>query len=332
MGFIIALAGSGLAAWAQQRRQSVACLALAALLTLSGWALQSISWTEPSERAPLRVALVQANIDQADKWQPDNYWPTLNLYRELSAPLWQHNDLVIWPEAAIPALYRQAESFLLDMQQLAILGGSRLVLGIPTTESNGSRHKTFNSIMVLGESEATYHKQRLVPFGEYVPLEPLLRGLIDFFDLPMSAFSRGNSDQPPLRAGDITLSPSVCYEVVYGDLVASMPGDILLTVSNDAWFGDSIGPLQHMQMAQMRALENGRYLIRATGNGISAIVDERGQIIQRSEQFKRQVLAGEARIFQGRTPYSLTGSWPWVLLAAGMLAAMTWRSKASNRP
>ena len=126
------------------------------------------------------------------------------------------------------------------------------------------------AITSFGEGQGTYLKQKLVPFGEYVPLQEVLRGLIAFFDLPMSDFARGPADQPPLLAKGHRIAPFICYEVVYPEFAAALAADsdILLTVSNDAWFGTSIGPLQHLQMAQMRALEAGRWMIRATNNGM----------------------------------------------------------------
>ena len=159
-----------------------------------------------------------------------------------------------------------------------------------------------------------------MPFGEYVPLEHWLRGLIAFFDLPMSSFSWGPADQAPLRAGERTLAPFVCYEVVYPALVAhdSQPADFILTVSNDSWFGRSIGPHQHFEIARMRALENGRYLIRGTNNGISGLVDYRGAVLHSAPQFTRTVLQGTVVPMQGTTPFGRWGNLPIVLMALAL--------------
>ena len=193
----------------------------------------------------------------------------------------------------------------------------------------------YNSVTALGQGSGVYHKQHLVPFGEYVPLEDLLRGLIAFFDLPMSAFSSGPADQPPLRAGPYRVAPSVCYEVVYPELVArsARNSDLLLTISNDSWFGNSIGPLQHLQMAQMRALENGRYMIRGTNNGVSAIIDQRGQIVARSEQYVEETLRGEVEVMLGNTPFGSFGVTPVIagcgitLLLMNLMYLGFWREK-----
>jgi apolipoprotein N-acyltransferase len=190
-------------------------------------------------------------------------------------------------------------------------------------------------VIALGHGQGVYHKQHLVPFGEYVPLESQLRGLIAFFDLPMSAFSSGPADQPPLRAGAYRVAPFICYEVVYPELVArsARNSDLLLTISNDSWFGKSIGPLQHLQMAQMRALENGRYMIRGTNNGVSAIIDQRGQIVERTDQFVEATLTGEVEMMLGNTPFGSFGVTPIIagcgiaLLLMFLMYLGFWREK-----
>jgi apolipoprotein N-acyltransferase len=158
-------------------------------------------------------------------------------------------------------------------------------------------------------------------------MEGALRGLIAFFDLPMSAFSAGPKNQQPLQAGGFRVAPYICYEIVYPDLVAqtARDADLLITISNDSWFGDSIGPLQHLQMAQMRALENGRYLIRGTNNGVSAIINHRGEIISATDQFVETSLSGEVETMLGNTPFSSFGSAPIIIgcgLGLGLMVLM----------
>jgi len=168
-----------------------------------------------------------------------------------------------------------------------------------------------------------------VPFGEYVPLERWLRGLIAFFDLPTSVIHKGPSRQQGLLAGDYKIAPSICYEIVYPGLVSAGAGqsDVLLTISNDAWFGRSIGPLQHMEMAQMRALETGRYLIRSTNNGLSGIVDSKGRLIAKSEQFKMQTLSGQVLPMTGLTPFLKWGSAPVIVFSFFVFGMSFWRNK-----
>jgi apolipoprotein N-acyltransferase len=190
-----------------------------------------------------------------------------------------------------------------------------LITGIPTYHPASQRY--FNSLMMLGENRGQYDKTRLVPFGEYVPFASQLRGLIKFFNLPMSFFSLGDADQPLLTVAGEKIATAICYEIVYPNLVASMAREAtaLLTVSNDAWFGRSIAPRQHMQMARMRALENAKPMMRGTSNGVTALVDHHGEITAQIEQFSTGELSGTIAPRSGQTVFSQTGSWPIVILS-----------------
>ena len=179
----------------------------------------------------------------------------------------------------------------------------------------------------VGEASGRYVKQHLVPFGEYVPLENWLRGIMGIFDLPMSRGSAGDPEQPLLAVKGAQAAMAICYEVIYPELVREQAAraDVLLTISNDTWFGESIGPLQHMEMAQMRALENGRWLLRGTNNGVTAIVDHRGTVRHRLPQFSAGVLRGSYRLMTGRTPFSWFGGAPALILAVLSAVVFTWR-------
>lgn len=307
---------------AYMRRNSQAYLVygtMVASLWLIGWQLQQAKWVAPASATPLTVGIVQANIPQELKWQRQYYEPTLALYESMTEPL-LGRDIVLWPESAIPNYYQRAQEFLQPLGQRSLERGTALVTGIPWRPEGSDNY--YNSIIALGEGSGVYHKQRLVPFGEYIPLANWLRGVIDFFNLPMSAFSPGQPNQAPLLAHDFRLSPFICYEIVYPELVRqyARQADLMITISNDSWFGSSIGPLQHLQMARMRALENGRYLIRGTNNGISAIIDERGKLVASSPQFERINLTGEAQVMIGATPFSRIGSTPILALCFLLLA------------
>lgn len=293
------------------------------------WVLASlttgITWVTPVPGAVIEVGLVQGNIDQGRKFDNAFIQENLALYDSLSAPLWDA-DLLVWPETAIPYIYDPASPAVAYFRRQADASDATLVTGIFGRTGAGLH----NSITSLGNGSGIYHKQKLVPFGEYVPLRALFATLLQIFDLPMSSLEKGPSRQELLTAGAYTLAPFICYEVVYPDFVRRQAAgaDVLVTISNDTWFGASWGPLQHLEMAAMRALENGRWMVRATNNGVSAIIDEKGTVIARTEQFRAEVLRGEVQVMTGRTPFSRWGSWPVLLLCAGIL----WGVRAASGP
>lgn len=301
-----------------------ASLLLGLVLLLGPWAaglyLKGHAWTH-SAGEPLRVVAIQGNIAQELKWDPNQVRAQLDLYRDLSLPQ-QDVDLIVWPETAVPILQDMASGYLGAMGQVADEKNAALITGVPVRERLADgKSRYFNGITVVGEGAGTYLKQKLVPFGEYVPLQDLLRGLIAFFDLPMSDFARGPADQPLLKAKGYQIAPYICYEVVYPEFAAALAAQsqVLLTVSNDTWFGTSIGPLQHLQMAQMRALESGRWMIRATNNGVTGLIDPYGRIVRQIPQFQQGILRGEVIPMQGLTPYLQYRVWPLAGLAGVLL-------------
>lgn len=270
-------------------------------------------WTTPAE-ASARVALLQGNLPQLEKWTTEGQRSAANTYAELTREVDDDTDLVVWPEAALPMFEHQA-NIVLERIQTNLAPDSALLTGILQRDDQGN---FYNAVIGVGNVEGDYRKEHLVPFGEYLPLESMLRGLIGFFDLPMSYMSPGEPNQPPIRAAGLHIGNAICYEIIYPDLVAdrAKQADVLLTVSNDTWFGESIGPLQHLQMAQLRALENGRYVIRATNNGVTAVIDPQGRITTRAAQFETTSISAQVQAMQGQTPFTRTGSWPSWLLAA----------------
>ena len=324
LSLLVALSGA-LGAELLLRRQwwSLAPLAAIWLIPL---ALPQ-QWTTPAAE-PTRVALLQGNLPQLLKWTPEGQRTAANTYSELTREVADEVDLIIWPETALPMMETQARP-VLERVQANLPPDVALLTGIVQRDE---QERYFNSVIGVGDVEGSYQKEHLVPFGEYLPLESLLRGAIDFFDLPMSTFTKGEHEQTPMQAAGIHIGNAICYEIIYPQLVARRAQDsgVIMTVSNDTWFGASIGPHQHLQMARLRALENGRYVVRATSNGITAIIDSNGRIVERAPQFETTTLTGEFYAMEGLTPFTRLGSWPvWLLaglmLLPGVVAARTTR-------
>ena len=281
---------------------------------LAGVALKQIEWVQPN--GVKTVALVQGNINQSTKWLSENQVPISERYQSLSSPHWDV-DTIIWPEAAITMFAHEAADLLAELDYAAKISSTTLVLGIPAADVLPGEGLCFrNTAMALGVASGTYVKRRLVPFGEYVPMESLLRGTINFFDLPMSYGRPGNKVQPLLKMDNAFAAMAICYEIVYPEMVRkqAIGADVLITISNDSWFGTSIGPFQHLEIARMRALENGRWLLRATNNGITGIVDHRGSIESVIPQFEAGVLRDSYTLMSGRTPFNKFGEWPVLVL------------------
>ena len=300
VGFAAVLTAACLVSW----RKWTSWIA-AALPWIAAWLIADMPWTESGQAH--RVALVQGNIPQEIKWDADGASATFERYAALSAPVWDRH-LVVWPEGVFYTGTRRAQAFLSAMSTRA---EGTLVLGVVVGEDAPEGAKYYNAALATGAGDGYYRKERLAPFGDFVPLQGMLRGLIGFFDLPMSSLSPGEPGQPPLRGTHgITLGMAICYEIAYPELVRQRAAvaDALITLSNDTWFGESIGPLQHMQIARMRALENGRYVLRATNNGVTAIVDANGRVASRLPQFESGVLTGVFRRTRGTTPFARFGS------------------------
>lgn len=315
-------------------------LLLPICLFATGYSLQNVEWVTLNPAKSTKIALIQGNIDQSLKWKPEQRWPTIMKYVELSQQYWDA-DIIIWPEAAIPAFELELPSFLTQIDQLARTNDSSIITGILNqTQVN----QYYNSILTLGKTPADeyqyqplmrYNKYHLLPFGEFVPFEEWLRPLAPFFNLPMSSFSRGDYVQPNIVANGRHLTPALCYEIIFNEQVRANTTDetdFILTLSNDAWFGRSIGPLQHMEIARMRALELGKPLIRSTNNGVTAVTDHKGNIIKQIPQFETAVLTTELYSTIGRTPYQKWGSYPlyvWVLFS--LLLGLNFRNGNRSR-
>ena len=282
------------------------------MLCLGGAYLKLKLWTHPTGTS-LNVALVQPDLPLLDKWNDEELKQILANFQQTNNSLLDQ-DLIIWPESALPTLQTNIGGLLDELSIKLKRQHVGLLTGIPSDSRSGDY---YNSVIALGRASGTYQKRRLVPFGEYVPLEQWLRGAIRFFDLPMSAFSPGAAQQRPIHLGTLKIATAICYEIAYPDLLASDARDanILLTVSNDTWFGDSIGPHQHLQIARMRAIENAKPLLRGTNDGITANISPRGKVLEQLPRFQPGILKTEVTPYKGSSPFSQYGSLPIIALS-----------------
>jgi len=298
---------------------------LAALALLAGgWGAGRIAWSEPHGR-PLAVALIQGNISQELKWRPEKLRETLATYAELTQRAGRQ-DIIVWPETALPAFLSDLEdSFVGELRGYAAEQGIDFLIGAPDGRRDQAEYR--NAVAAIGRTPGIYYKHRLLPFGEYLPLRSLLMIFRDFVQIPMADFTPGAADQPLLHAAGVPVGTSICFEAVFGSEVrrALPQAELLVNVSNDAWFGDTIAPYQHLQIARMRAIEAARPLLRATNTGITALVDEKGRIVAEGESFVPTVVAGQVQPMRGETPFVAVGDWLAVALATLAALAGAWR-------
>ena len=291
------------------RRRLQCAIGLVFVLGLS-FALGQIPWTDPIGHS-LKASLIQGNIAQDLKWLPEQRQPSIDLYTRLTQEHWD-SDIIIWPETALPAFFHQAKSYLTHLAEEAKQHESEVLIGMPVLDQADAEQgrRYYNSFVLLGDEFTFYHKQHLVPFGEFVPLKSILGGFFDFFHIPMADFSSGEREAKTLPVAGLQAGISICYEDAFGEeVIEALPqANFLINVSNDAWFGDSLAPHQHLQMAQMRSLETGRPMLRGTNNGVSAVIDAHGEVIATSPQFQQHVLTASIQPMQGSTPYVIVGN------------------------
>ena len=291
------------------------------LIWLGGFGLEAIDWVKP-EGEPITVSLLQGNIAQDMKWREDHLENTMETYAKLI--LESDSRLIVTPEISIPLFSNVVPpSYLSYLATHAKNNNGDILIGLAErTTDDGDDY--YNTMFSFGSApQQRYRKHHLVPFGEFIPLKPIFGWVIQVLQIPLSDFSRGGLDQQPMDLAGQRVAINICYEDVFGEeIIYQLPqATMLVNVSNDAWFGRSIGPQQHLQISQMRALETGRYMLRATNTGVTAIIDERGKVLQTIEIFTTAALHGLAQGFTGATPYVRTGNYPMLGLA-GLILCM----------
>ncbi|MHA7841534.1 MAG: apolipoprotein N-acyltransferase [Gammaproteobacteria bacterium] len=283
-------------------------LCLTSLFWIMGSLLKHHHWTLPLN-PPFKVALVQGNITQDRKWAANGAIDSFQQYWQLSQPLWEKQDIIIWPEDALPILEDDALPLLTRLQQTAAFYHTTLLLGIPTEKAM----KYYNTLLVLGTSQGRYDKRHLVPFGEYTPswLQSLVQGL----QIPLSTLTAGASQQAPLSVQTAIIAPTLCYEIIFPESVRQQAktATLLITLSDDSWFGHSTAAAQHRAMAQFRALETGRPLLFVNNTGLSSFIDAQGNIIAEAPPEKAAVIQHTVTPYTGLTPWVRWGSLPLLM-------------------
>jgi apolipoprotein N-acyltransferase len=292
-------------------------------LWAAGWGLKQVEWTRPVG-PPVSVTLLQGNIPQDLKWREDRVSTTLKTY---SALAWMSSSrLIILPETALPLFFGDVpKDYLSALADHARRNGGDILIGVPEKQANG---EYFNSVVSLGTSASqTYRKSHLVPFGEFIPLRFVLEWLVvGVFRVPLQDFSRGGEDQRPLEVAGQRVAVNICYEDAFGEeIIRQLPeATLLVNVSNVAWFGRSIAPSQHLQISQARALETGRYMLRATNTGVTAVIGPDGRVLGGAPEFKMATVTHAVQGYEGATPYVRMGNGAALALCALLLAAFAW--------
>ena len=300
--------------------------AAVAVIAVAPMLLARHDWTKPSG-APIAVAAVQGAVSQDRKWQLDNRDETLVRYARLTNGAWGAR-LIVWPESALPVLAPDIPDYLEDLRAAGRAHGADFAIGLvdylPLTM------QYFNGIRVLSDAGGGwYYKRHLVPFGEYFPVPPFIRSWMRLMSLPSEDFSAGSDSQPTLTAAGQKLALTICYEDAFGSaqLKVLREATLLINVTNNAWFGDSTAPHEHLQISRLRAIEAGRFLIRATNDGITAVIAPHGDVVAQLPQFREGVLRADVVPMTGLTPYARFGNPPVVCGALGLLAMAAWRER-----
>ncbi len=280
--------------------------------------MQTRQWTQPVPGEPTSVTLLQGNIPQELKWRPERALATLEIYRDLARSA--DSKLIVMPETALPMLNVDLPpDYMKSLADQAVKNGGDMLYGVPELDPSGNY---YNSVMSIGTAPAqTYRKHHLVPFGDYFPLRPVLGWIMKLLSIPMSDFSHGEQVQKPLQVAGQKIAVNICYEDAFGEeIIRQLPeATMLANFTNDAWWGDTIASRQHLQIAQMRALETGRPMLRATNTGITAIIDPEGRIVASAPEFTTARVSGEVHGYQGSTPYIVFGNAGVLVLALAML-------------
>lgn len=298
---------------------SVRILSASIIVVLVGvcFGLSQISWTENKGKA-ITVSVLQSNIAQEVKLDPSSLLPSIELYKEMTQKS-KKSDLIIWPETALfDSFDRHMQSVIVPLQE-SLKGTDKAILmgGFYINENKGVE----NSVLAItADNRSIYSKRHLVPFGEYTPLLKYLRWLSKWIQLPYDNVAKGGNNGS-LKINNHTAQMTICYEDAFGDeMIEALPeADFLINVTHDGWFTGSLEPYQHMQIARMRSLEMGRYMIRSTTNGPAGIIDEKGRVLATAPIYSESIITHKVQPMKGVTPYVRWGNWLIVILMSSIL-------------
>jgi apolipoprotein N-acyltransferase len=299
----------------------ITLLLIPSLLSRHEWTLAAGS--------PVAVAAVQGAVPQGQKWQANSLQSTMMRYSSLTADAWGAR-LIVWPEAALPVLANDIPDYLRRLRVQGQMHGADFAIGLVNYQPQTKQFR--NGLLVVSDAGGWYYKRHLVPFGEYFPVPPFVRSWMRLMSLPYDDITPGGEQQPTLSAAGQKLGLTICYEDAFGSqqLKVLREATVLINATNNAWYGDSTAPHQHLQIARMRALEAGRYLVRAANDGITAAIGPHGEIIARLPQFQQGVLRAEVRPMTGLTPYARLGNYPVVIGGGLLLALAVWRRRRGD--
>jgi apolipoprotein N-acyltransferase len=304
---------------------------LVLLLLLLGYAGQRLEWTQ-AQGDPMQVGIAQGNIEQDQKWLPEQLWPTVTRYRQLTETLLADADLIVWPEVAVPGVYREFHrSLFVPLAEQLKANQSELLAGIMRWDDASGQYA--NSVVHIGAGAPRfYDKQHLVPFAEYFPVPDFVRAWLQSLELPFTDLYTGDKYRSAFQVGEHKVAVSICFEDVFAEEVAlaAAEASILVNVSNDAWFGDSIAAAQHEQIARMRSIETQRWMVRATPTGWSAFIDPAGEVVQRLPRAELATAVQQLQPRIGNTPYMQYRNY-WMLGLLVVLLVLLWLKRRQQR-
>jgi apolipoprotein N-acyltransferase len=310
-----------------ERRTRIWAVVVVLVPWAAGGVLYRHDWTHATGPS-VGVALVQGAIPQDEKWQDSHHDETLRLYQSLTEQV-LGTPLIVWPESAPADTANDIVPYLTNLYREAMARHSSIVMGVLRGDGNPafpSDMRYYNSVLALSDKASWYDKRHLVPFAEFFPVPHFVRAWLRLMSLPYADFTRGAAGQPPLPAAHLELGTTVCYEDAYGSYMLTVlpQADALVNVTNDAWFGHSSARYQHLQIARLRAMEAGRYMVRSANDGVSAVIGPHGEVMARAQEFTPVALVSKIVPYGGLTPYARVGNWLIVSLATLALAYGLW--------